>query len=327
MPHAPRMPIDGIPCSMNPATKSKNLPRTIACGVLLAFALAGGARANLTDAQKREVVVTLTQNTASEFVVTVDHLQQRYRFATVVPDFESPAEGLTRQRALMGWKGEYLFVRHQCGQIARWRCTVDQIFVREKNRLRHLGAVESGACAELGCRYQPTTGVFVDLYDIYQVNPVTGATDSPPLPIARRHHHDGLQTDLDATWAMNQPAYLASLHCLNAVAQSGFAQPCERDETPWGALVFAAKLTHYTGRTQEREALFDNQAVSYCKKSADTRCQWRVNGLKDYFQRFLPGAAPNNSPSPVTLTTPTEVQPKAFEMQKLEMGKAIPLKF
>ncbi|MFM7294132.1 MAG: hypothetical protein ACKO1K_04890 [Burkholderiales bacterium] len=282
--------------------------------------------APIADAQKAGVRITLTQNTAYEFVVNVDHEKLRYRFVTFIPNFESPAEGLAYQRSLMGWKGDYLFVRHQCGQIAEWRCIVDQVFTLANNRLIHLGAVESAACKELGCKYQPETGIFSDIYDLYQVNPVTGATDAPPLGIARRVLGTTLVTDLDETWKMNESLYRASLACLNQVAKTGFDTPCTNKQSAWSAVVAVAKLTHYTNRFHERDALFTNQAVSYCTKSADTRCQWRVAGVQDYFQRFQPGANPIYNPSPVTLVNATTAEPKATQVEKLETGKSIKLK-
>jgi hypothetical protein len=278
----------------------------------------------LSEAQKAEVKLTLTQNTAYEFVVNIDLGTQRYRFVSFIPDFESADAGLNRQRALMGWKGDYLFVRHQCGQMAEWRCIVDQVFTRDGGKLVHLGAVESASCKELGCRYQPETGLFGDLYDVYRVNPVTGDTDVPPLPIVRRVKGTTLASDLAETWRINQTAYQTSLACINQVAQSGFAEPCAQNQSPWSALAFAAKLTHYTNRTAEREALFGNQAVSYCKHSADPRCQWRAAGIKDFFQRFEIGASPIYVPSRVTLTSTAEQTPQTTE--KLDLGRPIRLK-
>jgi hypothetical protein len=280
----------------------------------------------VAEAQKAGVKITLTQNTAYEFIVNIDHQKQRYRFVTFIPTFESPVEGLAYQRSMMGWKGDYLFVRHQCGQATEWRCIVDQVFTLEGNRLVHLGAIESAACKELGCKYQPDTGIFTDLYDLYQVNPVTGTTDVPPLNITRRAQGNTLVTDLDATWKMNAPLLQENMACLDQVATSGFAIPCRHQQSAWSALVAVARLTHYTNRFRERDSLFANQAVSYCTKSADTRCQWRVAGVQDYFQRFQPGAAPTYIPSPVTLVSATTAEPKATQVEKLETGKAIKLK-
>jgi len=297
------------------------------CAVLLfAYASFSASASRLTDTQKAKVKISLKQNTAYEFVVTVDFMKQRYRFATLVPDFESATEGLLRQRALMGWKGDYLFVRHQCGQPAEWRCVVDQVFTLDGSRLAHLGAVESASCKELGCRYRPDTGLFVDLYDVYQINPVTGNADTPPLPIARRADRASLVADLDETWRMNEAAYRASLACLEQIANAGFEPACRNNESPWSAVTFIAKLTHYTARTKERDSLFANQANGYCAKSADPKCKWRVAGVQDYFQRFQPGASPIYNPSPVTMASASADESKALESQKTQPGKAIKLK-
>jgi hypothetical protein len=294
--------------------------------IVLAFFWPLIGHASLTEAQKQKVSTKLKQNTAAEYVVTVDFGKQRFRFATFIPDFESPTDGIPRQQRLTGWKGDYLFVRHQCGSISMWRCFVDQIFTIKNNKLIHIGAVESGNCSTLGCRYDLATDLFQDLYDIYQINPVSGERDSAPLPIARRVKDNTFVTDLDATWKMNQTAYQASIACLDQVAKSGFETPCAQNQTAWSALTFVAKLTHYTNRISERDALFANQAVSYCMKSADEKCQWRVNGVKDFFQRFSPGANPSYVPSPVTLTSTSVEEPKILTPQKLETGKAIKLK-
>jgi hypothetical protein len=302
--------------------------RHFSAALVTVFAMqaADAATAKLTEADKAAVKVNITQNTAYEFTITVDLNKQRYRFASYIPDFESPTDGLALQRKLMGWKGNYLFVRHQCGQVADWRCVVDQIFTRAGNKLVHLGMVESRDCRELGCRYDLATDTFADIYDKYQVSPITGQNDTPPIAIVRRVKGESLATDLNATWQQNLPRYEAGLACLNQVSEKGFAEPCAKGQSPWSALSYIAKLTHYTGRTAERESLFTNQAVAYCKQSADTRCEWRMNGAKDFFARFDVGAAPIYVPSPVTLTSTTEDNKKALMPQKLDSGRAIKLK-
>ncbi|MFN8987790.1 MAG: hypothetical protein ACK511_08000 [Burkholderiales bacterium] len=323
-------PSKSTSCSLetSPIMKLKNPGQWLLalCSSLMALNTTVAVASPVTDAAKAAVKISVTQNTAYEFIVNVDREKQRYRFVTFIHNFESPSEGLAYQRSMMGWKGDYLFVRHQCGQVAEWRCIVDQVFTVANNQLIHLGAVESAACKELGCKYQTATGIFTDLYDVYQVNPVTGATDAPPLSIARRAKDGALVTDLDETWKMNSSLYQASLACLNQVAISGFETPCASKQSAWSALVTAAKLAHYTNRTSERESLFTVQAVGYCAKSADTRCQWRVAGVQDYFQRFQPGAAPSYMPSPVTIVSTTMAEPKTTQVEKLETGKAIKLK-
>lgn len=295
------------------------------CLVVFALLLAPVSAAQLTTVDKQSVKVNLSQNTAYEFQVTVDKGKQRFRFASYIPDFESPTEGLQKQRALMGWKGDYLFVRHQCGQMAEWRCIVDQVFTINAGKLIHLGAVESASCKDLGCRYDLEKSTFSDIYDIYQVNPITGQTDTPPLPIIRRAKGNALVTDTDATWARNQTSVEAGMACLNHVAANGFEMPCANNQSPWSALSFIARLTHYTGRVAARDALFANQAVGYCKKSADPKCEWRMEGARDFFQRFDAGAPPRYVPSPVTETSATAASSKDMH-EKLPATKAIKLK-
>jgi hypothetical protein len=298
-----------------------------ACGLLIcAASFATNAAAKLTATDKQAVVVSVTQNTAAEFLITVDLYRQRYRFATFIENFESPTEGLSHQRTLMGWKGDYLFVRHQCGQVANWRCIVDQVFTVDRGKLIHLGEVESASCQSLGCRYQITSGEFNDIFDIYQVNPVTGATDAPPLSIVRRVVANKLVTDIEATWQRNQANFAASIACLDKVAATGFSQPCDNKLVAWSALVYAAKLTHYTKQFSARDALLANQAIAYCRQSADPKCQWRVDGVKDFFQRFAPGDNPANIPSPVTLTTVSANDAHALKPEKFNRPAPIKLK-
>lgn len=281
----------------------------------------------LTQAQKDEVKISVKQNTGPEFLITVDLKKQRYRFATFIQDFESPVDGLTKQRALTGWKGDYLFVRHQSGSTVPWRRVVDQVFTRTETELIHLGAIESADCNVLGCRYDPATGIFTDIYDIYQVNPVTGDSDTPPLPISRRAKGRELVADTQQTWEMNKNIYQSAMTCLDNIASAGFDQACGNKLKPWTALVFAAKLTHYAGRAAERKQLFDKQAVIYCEKSADPRCKWRIDGVQDFFSRFEVGASPDYVPSPITLSSADVVEPVTRVPEKMEFGTAIKLKF
>lgn len=279
--------------------------------------------APLSEADKAAVQINLRQNIAAEYVATVDLGTQRYRFTTHIPDFQSDPEAIARERKMMGWKGDYLFVRQRCAAAAEWRCVVDQVFTRKGDALVHLGSVESARCETPGCAYDD--GMFNDLYDGLQVNPVSGRVDTPPLRIARRESEGKLVTDLDRTWQLNQPAYLAALACLDKVAKDGFTSPCENRQAPWSALVFAAKLTHYTGRAAEREGLFARQVPGYCARSADTGCAKRVAGVKDFFSRFPAGDAPQFTPYPVTATQTSDENSKP-KAEKFETGKTIRLK-
>ena len=295
---------------------------------LLALLLCGGLSAHagrVSEQQKAEINVDFRQNTAYEFIVNVDFKTQRFRFVTFIPNFESPTEGVARQRELSGWVGDYLFVRHQCGQLAEWRCIVDELFTLENGRLIHIGGVESAACQTLGCRYQPEAGTFLDLYDVYRINPVTGATDVPALPIVRRVNQGALVTDMAATWRLNAPTYQANIACLNQVAKIGFETPCENNLKPWSALAFLAKLTHYANQFSARDALFSIQATGYCAKSADPKCQWRVAGLRDFFSRFASGANPIFTPSPVTAAVVSSDSSTIMQPQQMPRTQAIKL--
>ncbi len=295
------------------------------CAIALVFSIASHCDAAISDTQKSAVAINVTQNTGAEYAITVDLAQQRYRFVTLVADYENP-ESLAKQKALMGWVGDYLFVRHQCGGAYEWRCVVDQVFTIDATKLVHLGAIESRACTTLGCSYDPKTGLFTDVYDGLQTNPVTGEVDAPSLRIARRVEKNTLVSDLDATWAMNTAAYDTALTCLNHVSNNGFATPCAGKLSPWVAIVTAAKLTHYTGRTAKRAALFDVLGKAYCEKSADSRCGFRVAGAKDHFSRFAVGDAPKYIPSPVTRIDLSATPAPTQMVQPMQKGKTIQLK-
>lgn len=296
------------------------------CLSLLSLLIPVAAHAALTEGEKQAVVVNLVQNTGAEFRVTVESGQQKFRFATLLPDFQAAGES---SRATAGvWKGDFLFVRQQCGSPVEWRCTVDQVFTRQQGNLVHLGAVESRACVAAssapGCGYDPDTGVFSDIYDGLQTNPVTGRMDSPPVRIARRVEGGAFTTDQDLSWQLNRPLYRKSIACLKSVAAKGFGVACEDRMEPWSALVFAAKVSHYTGREAERTHLFERIAVDYCAKSADAQCAKRVAGLKRYSAGFPAGDAPKFVPFPVRSVTSADVEPA--QLQPLDAVKAIPLK-
>lgn len=280
----------------------------------------------LNGDDKQAVVVTTRQNTGPEFLVTVDLRNLRFRFSTLVPDYESASTDAANQRSMFAWKGDYLFVRQQCASLAKWRCVVDQVFTVEGGSLIHLGEVESGTCNAPGCRYDVTDGVFTDLYDGLETNPVSGQVDAPPLRIARRAIGGKLVTDLTRSWRLNQEDYAASIACLEKVTNAGFAEPCANKWNAWSALVFVAKLTHYTGRGAERSMLFDQLAQGYCAKSADANCSKRVAGVKDHYSRFPRGDSPKVMPYPVVLTSVDAPEVNARQPQKFESGKEFKLK-
>lgn len=293
--------------------------------IALTFLVIPNSVAALSDTQKSAVAINVTQNTGAEYAITVDLAKQRYRFVSTIAEYENP-ESLAKQKALMGWVGDYLFVRHQCGGSYEWRCVVDQVFTIDAARLMHIGSVESRACATLGCSYNPKTGVFTDVYDGLQTNPVTGEVDAPPLRIARREVENKLQSDLNATWAMNSADYNGAITCLKHAIANGFATPCADKLTPWVSIVSAAKLTHYTGKTVERAALFDVLGKEYCEKSADSRCGFRVAGAKDHFSRFAVGDAPKYIPSQVASIDLNAAPAPTQMVQPMQKGKTIQLK-
>ncbi|MEQ1515356.1 MAG: hypothetical protein ABL931_02565 [Usitatibacteraceae bacterium] len=295
--------------------------RSLASALLFASAT---AFASLTTSDKQAVIVSTRQNTGAEFLTTVDLGKQRYRFVTLVPDFETDPN-VRKSQSMSGWKGDYLFVRQQCASLGVWRCTVDQVFTRDGGKLVHLGDIESSACKTPGCNYDVTSKTFTDLYDGLATNPVSGQVDTPPLKIARRVVNGRLVSDLDLSWALNKDVYSASIACLEKVAKSGFVEPCSDNQEPWSALVFAAKLTHYAGRTAERASLFATLAVAYCEKSADPNCNKRVAGAKEHFSRFPQGDAPKFVPFPITLTSVDAPETKVLAPQEFRPGKALKL--
>jgi hypothetical protein len=291
------------------------------------LASASIAVASTSTPVKADVKVNMVQNTASEFLVTVDHAKQRYRFATFVPEWDSPTEGIGRQRGLSGWKGDYLFVRHQCGQVANWRCVVDQVFTFHQGNLIHLGGIESRDCKELGCRYDEKTGLFRDIHDAYQVNPVTGQTDSPPLAVLLRADpaKRRFTTDLDATWQLNAALFSQSMSCLDLVAEKGFGEKCASGVNPWSSFLSAAKLARIAGREKEWSTLFAVQAKGYCAKSADTRCEWRMRGIEEFYSKLGAGQLSTSVPSQITLTSVDRAEPSGMTPQKLPAAKPIKL--
>jgi hypothetical protein len=285
------------------------------------------AFASTNASLKADVRVNMVQNTASEFLVTVDYAKQRYRFATFVPQWDSATDGIDRQRTLSGWKGDYLFVRHQCGQMANWRCVVDQVFTLHQGALVHLGGVESRDCKELGCRYDEKTGLFRDLHDAYQVNPVTGQTDSPPIAVMLRADaaKRRFSLDMDATWQLNAPLFSQSMACLDMVAEKGFSEQCAGGTNPWSSFLSAARLAKLTGRDKEWNTLFAVQAKGYCAKSADTRCDWRMRGVAEFYGKLNAGQLSTSVPSPITLTSTDKAEPSGMTPQKLPAAKPIKL--
>ena len=299
---------------------------TLFISAFVLFAFSQPTIAAISLAAKQAVVVDIKQNTGAEYAVTVHLGKQGFRFITLIPDYESDPASIVRQRSLTGWKGDFLFVRQQCSSQRVWRCVVDQIFTRRSNMLMHIGSVESRDCSMAGCRFDETSAIFTDIYDGLETNPVSGQVDTPPLQIVRRLVNGKLVSDLNMSWELNAQTYAASIGCLEKVARVGFAEKCDGNLDPWSALTFAAKLTHYTGRSTERTNLFEVLAAGYCAKSADPGCSKRTAGVKDHFSRFPPGDGLRFSSYPVEAINVSVAENNKPTPQKFESGKAIPLK-
>lgn len=253
-----------------------------------------------SSSEQNEVSFKLEQRIGPEFATTILYKDQHIVVPTLLADYEANPDSVKTDRRLSGWKEGYLFIRQRCSGMA-WRCVVDQVFALRSGKLVHLGEVESSACQTVGCSY--VDGSFADLFDAMPVNPVTGRPDAPPLRIVRVVEGEVLVASMDKTWAANDAQYKSAVACIEQIGAMGFGKQCAEKLSPWSALVYAAKLTHYTQRKQEWNALFSTLAPAYCKHSQDLQCASRVDGLRDHVSRLMPGAKPLFVPYRVVQTT------------------------
>lgn len=253
-----------------------------------------------SNLEQNEISFKLEQRIGPEFATTILYRDQRIVVPTLLADYEANPDSVEKDRRLSGWKEGYLFIKQRCSGTA-WRCVVDQVFALRSGKLIHMGEVESSACQTVGCAY--VDGLFADLFDAMPVNPVTGRADAPPLRVLRVAEGGGLATSTEKTWAANGEQYKAAIACLELIGAKGFGTQCADKLSPWSALVYAAKLTHYTNRIQEWNMLFAGLAPAYCKHSQDPQCSSRVDGLKDHVSRLTPGAKPLFVPYRIVQTT------------------------
>jgi hypothetical protein len=290
----------------------------------LLSALSFTSAASASIGARAAVDTTITQNQAAEFVILVKHGNDVFRTTTFYPDFDDPAARPAERdlKVFSGWKDDFYFVRQRGPRPSAWRNTVDHVFAMQSGRLIYLGAIDAKDCATLACGYEK--GEFRDIYDGLEVNPATGNVDTPPLPIVRKVIDGKLVTDIERTWQINSQSYKLATACVRQAGQSGLDAPCMEQRSPWSSLVFAAKLTHYTGRQYEREDLFQTLAPSYCAKTTDKRCTFRVAGVKDHYARFDKGAEPVTVPYPLRKMDAV-VAPEESRVTTFGPGKVIKL--
>lgn len=142
--------------------------------------------------------------------------------------------------------GDYLLVPSECGGGNAWRCNLDHVFKIHGGEPVFIGdAIADEPQTELlGQR------VFLDVYDVLELNDLTCHADAPDFKLILTDRDGHLAVDLDLTWTNNATSY-------------------EQNRSALGAFQAKAKLTYEQRREAAAALLFNCALAKYCSHATE----------------------------------------------------------
>lgn len=178
----------------------------------------------------------------------VRYKDDRFRLTTSILAAGTIPEAIRQQKRYTGWKGPYVFVRTSCGGGNRWRCTREEVFRVRNGHLVHLGSVFARPDDPPGSSFQG--GRFVDLYNKFEMNDLTGHADAPAPWLVLYEKRGRFCVDVPGTWQKNRTEFQRN-HKLVHAFMSAKKRVGDKDRfDTTGALLFNAVLSKYCSKTE-----------------------------------------------------------------------------
>lgn len=235
----------------------------------------------------------------------------------------SVADALAKQKTASGWKDGFLFIRDDCRSddpaTAAWRCIVDHVFALSTDdndqpgtRLIYVGDVFAGEqCIEslrIGCALYK--GVFTDIYDRLETNPLVPRGESPALLIESRIRSGTFEVDLDETWRANQERFLAGQRCVDAKPEMR-RERCIDGITPRGAYLFNTALATYVRQNEPLARIRAFARAALCESGrerlSDNDCSDTLRASALMLAGIRPGDKPRRRGN--VMSRPAELAP------------------
>jgi hypothetical protein len=179
------------------------------------------------------------------------------------------------------WTGKYLLVRTECGGGNAWRCNVDTIFTLRGDALSCVGEVAGGDREAPAKSYG--NGCFWDMYDKFEMNPLTDHSDAPGFWLALLEKGGSLRADLPRTWIRNRGDFRKRMMEIADIIKGG-----EKDEDTRRRLesliLDNAVLAKYCGRKSDAARL-EKLASRYVEPA-------RLGAFRDIMTLVKPGEYP-----------------------------------
>lgn len=155
---------------------------------------------------------------AWDFDVAVVHESDTFRIRSIPiyneNDSVKIADGISGLRAATGWKGEYFFVRSECGGGNAWNCDYDGVYKIQNGRLIFIGNISCGNGASPGAKYDGQ--YFRHLYDKFEGNDLTSHACAPGLWLVMTERGGKFLVDTEKTWEENREYYLENEKAISA---------------------------------------------------------------------------------------------------------------
>jgi len=200
-------------------------------------------------------IVTVTARAAEptsgspfDLDLCVRYRDDQFRLATSILAAGTVPEAVQQQKKYTGWKNPYVFVRTSCGGGNRWRCNREEVFRVRNGHLVHLGSVFVRSDDRFGSSFQ--NGRFVDLYNKFEMNDLTGHADAPAPWLVLYEKRGRFCVDVPGTWQKNQAEFRRNhrlVHSFSSEKKSGGDE--DRSDTT-GALLFNAVLSKYCSKPE-----------------------------------------------------------------------------
>ncbi|MFZ5483846.1 MAG: hypothetical protein ACOZB0_06400 [Pseudomonadota bacterium] len=195
--------------------------------------------------------------------IEVKEGRQSYHLESVVAGLASPSDLPGHLNKTIGWKGQYLFVRSECGGGNAFRCDVDHVFKRVDGELRKLGTIGvwptvAANIVTIGPGFQK--GLFLDVDATLEGNEFTGHAGAPFIKLALRDEGNWLTLDQAQTWKINRDSFAESL----TEAKAAVSDPDADTKThAANSLLFNLAVAKLTDRNADyRDALALIQKLS-----------------------------------------------------------------
>jgi hypothetical protein len=212
------------------------------------------------------------------FDLAISHEKDRFASTTVISQVNTKEQAIEVLKNSFGWKGDYFFIRLECGGGNAWRCDREQVFVAIGGRLSRVGeTVSGGRDSKLGEFYQD--GYFIDIYDKFETNNLTSHVGAPGIWIYSKFIDRHLQVDLEQTWLKNRQRSTEKLD-LGKIPKSN------SDADIKSALIWNGVLAKYC--RHEADLL---SVISLAKAQLDAKSS---NLFLQILDRVVPGELPQS---------------------------------